>query len=90
MVAIDDSNYSRAAFYTAVYMMNKETDHIFLICIVERLKTTYPVGYIPPSVQNMIEAQTKNAVRSCLLSYAKLCRMMKVSSLLQLYFFFYQ
>jgi len=78
MVAVDESNYARAAFYTAVYTMNKEKDHLYLITVMEHLKTTFPVGYIPPKVQDMVEAQTKNAYRALLIGYAKLCKVMGI------------
>lgn len=72
MVAVDGSRFSKAAFYTALFTLNPERDHLFIIAVAEKITTSHH-GYITENLDQMMEEEEKQEKRSVLSLFRKLC-----------------
>jgi len=78
MVAVDSSNFAKAAFFSAVSIMDKTSDHLFIITVVNDYSSWYRYGF-GTSMEDMapfIEAKdlAKNEGKKILRTYEALCR----------------
>lgn len=79
MVAVDGSKSAKAAFYTALFMMDPVRDALFIIGVTEKISNYYPHAYIAEKVDSMIQEQAKQETRAILSSYRRLCHAKGVS-----------
>jgi len=75
MVAVDDSENARAAFYQAVTMINRDRDHLYIIAVAEdTLKYAFVTpGFVPPSIYLNAQAQVNKDTSILLHKYGKFC-----------------
>lgn len=81
MVAVDGSDYAKAAFYTAT-MMAKPTDHVYLISVIEDLRVygLYAHG-LPLTVYDEAQEKAKKEASRLLHRYGRVLDQRKVLAL---------
>lgn len=79
LVALEESDNSKNAFYTAGFLMNKKKDHLFLLHVIQKEKQASAFSMIISSqVNETIQQQEKNIGRAILAQYARLSKTMGV------------
>jgi nucleotide-binding universal stress UspA family protein len=79
MVALDRSNYAKAAFYTALYQMKekpRDDNHLYLITVVEKIHYSWK---LPRVVVDELQEELKLQARQLLTSYGKICQAANVN-----------
>jgi nucleotide-binding universal stress UspA family protein len=81
MIAVDGSDFSNAAFFTGLGMVNTAKDHVYVITVVEDIRQFYstwtfgPV-FIPPDVNE----KAKDHARRLLHRYLQVCKKASVQA----------
>ncbi len=89
MVAIDDSKYSKAAFFTAAFMMDKQRDRLYLITVVsdiaawimEDIKELQKMQNCAPVVlkYSLLYSAVNDKGNDILMRFELYCRALKVN-----------
>jgi hypothetical protein len=78
LVCLDGSANSDAALYTAIYMMNRDSDHLFLMTVYERVLQHFPVTYTPPALAEQMHAEARRAAMKVLRRCIRVCEAYKI------------
>lgn len=79
LVAVDKSPYSKSAFYTALSMLKKDRDTLFLISVGEDLSYNYASSYVPATLFVEAEEKIKEECKQTLRYYSKLAKAQNVT-----------
>ena len=70
LVCVDESTFSRAAFYTAAFMLDKKKDTLFVATIVEHIAPTSH-SYFLPSMQQQVQDKVNRRGKELIKPYLK-------------------
>jgi len=75
LVAVDNSGFSKAAFWTAVYMIKGKKDaRLFILNVIENTRENSPFFFVPSTIQQVIQEESKKNSRALLKYYGSLAK----------------
>jgi nucleotide-binding universal stress UspA family protein len=79
MVAVDLSENARNAFYAALSLMQKSTDMLYIIHVVEPVHPYVGITFTDLSLYEILQEQSKAAGRAILTTFRLLCHAQKIN-----------